>query len=492
MKINIHLITLALTLCFISCGNKRTDYSSDNETKEKQVLPPIGLYYSMPTAMFGNTPDYEIKPSNLPDYITYPNDIAKMGLRGKVKSVKEQVSTFSWTYTFNPAGNLTDYQFRMDSQGRYGEGAKAEYNTAGELILLGRNFRGQSPNSHSYSYKNGRLVRRSSSHGERLYCYHDSMDVSVPDSIVTNGLKQYLNIKFIQRDDMILVGRIIYERPSLPKNLSANKAESVMEYAPDGQLKAIRTMYRGVKGHKASALFGLTEYTYNEHGDVAKKEFYLFTGKAPLTDESLLSTAVHHNIDTFEYRYDEQGNWIAMTMTSEPKTASPMAFSTISRTIDYYSEGELQAMKREKKDIEEKPFVGMWAFSDTEDIGEGYKYEYRGTIALNLYEKFIPEGGEEAQWGIVYSGMSNTLGANRNGSYNITDFKINGNTIKINLEEIFSGAKYSATLKYNPAEKSMTMSDVSETYGGDESMINVIEAPQSKKYSFQQRTTFPK
>lgn len=491
MKNYIKFIALALSLSVVSCAPQRTGSSSD-ETKVEQVFPPIGLYYGMPTAMFGSTPGYEIKPSNLPDYVTYPNDLAKMGLRGKVKSVREKVSTFSWTYTFNTAGNLTDYQFRMDSQGRYGEGAKAEYNEAGELTLLGRNFRGQSPNSHSYSYKKGKLARRSSSHGERLYCYHDSMDVLVPDSIVTNGLTPYLNIKFIQRDDMILVGRMTHKRSSLPGNFSADKAESVMEYAPDGQLKAIRTMYRGVKGYRASVLYGLTEYTYNEQGDVAKKEFYLFTDKAPLTDETLLSTAVHHGIDTFEYRYDGQGNWVSITMGSEPKPTSSIDFNTMSRTIDYYSEEELQATGKEKKDLEEKPFVGMWTFSKTEDMGDGDKYRYRGTIVLNLYEKFMPDGGEEPQWGIVYSGMSNTLGANRNGSYNITDFKIDGNTIKINLEEMCSGAKYSAKLKYNPADKSITMTDVLETYGGDESMAGFIEVPQSVKYSFLRRTTSSK
>lgn len=489
-------IALALNLSLVSCGNKRTGAlnpdSDSAETKITQVFPPIGLYYGMPTAIFGNTHDYEIEPSNLPDYVTYPNDLAKTGLRGKVKSVRESVSTFSWTYTFNPEGNLTDYQFRMDSQGRYGEGAKAEYNEAGELTLLGRNFRGQSANSHKYIYKAGKLSRRSSSRGERLYYYHDSMGVLVPDSVVTKGLTPYLDIKFKQHDDIILVERISYKHPSLPSGLTAQNAESILEYATDGSIKAFRTVYRGVKGYKTNTLYGLTEYSYNEQGDVTKKEYYLFTDKAPLTDATLLSTAVHHGIDTFEYQYDKQGNWVTLTMNSEPKPKNTVAINTMSRTVEYYSDKELQAIAQEKKEAEEKPFIGTWAFHNTEDMGDGNKYNYQGTIVLNLYEKFMPEGGEAPQWGIVYSGFSNTLGANRNGSYNITEFKISGNTIKINLVEIFYGTEYTAILKYDPTDKSMTMSDVTETDSGDEEMINVVEEPQSEKYSFQQRATSPK
>lgn len=484
------IATMGMSLSLLSCaGHKTADEASSKETQVNQVFPPIGLYYGKPTSMFGNTEDYEIKPSNLPDFVTYPNDLVKMGLRGKVKSVHEAVSTFSWTYTFNHVGNLTDYQFRMDSQGRYGEGARTNYNEAGELTLLGRNFRGQSPNSHSYSYKNGKLARRSSSRGERLYYYHDSVGVQVPDSIVTKGLSPYLNIIFVQHDDMILVGRMTYRHTSLPGNLTADKSESVMEYSADGQLKALRCIYRDVKGYKGSTLYGLTEYTYNEHGDVSKMEYYLFTDKAPLTDVTLLSLAVHHGIDTYEYQYDEHGNWVTLTMNSEPKAANTIALNTMSRTIEYYTDEELQAIAREKKEIDEKPFVGIWAFSNTIDMGNGDRYDYTSTIALNLYEKFVPDGGDEPQWGIVFAKMSNTLGAERTGSYNITDFKINGNTIKINVEELFSGAKYSAVLKYDPSDKSLAMSDVQETYGGDEDMLNFIEKPMVEKYAYKQRST---
>ena len=176
-------------------------------------------------------------------------------------------------------------------------------------------------------------------------------------------------------------------------------------------------------------------------------------------------------------------------MDSQPKSANTAALNTMARTIEYYSDEELQAMEQEKKDLEEKPFIGIWSFSNSEEMGDGIKYDYTGTIALNLYEKFVPDGGDEPQWGIVFSRMCNTLGANRAGSYNITDFKVNGNTIKINMEEMFSGTRYSATLKYAPADKSMTMSDVLETYGGDEDMLDQIHEPQSEKYSFNQRST---
>ena len=66
----------------------------------------------------------------------------------------------------------------------------------------------------------------------------------------------------------------------------------------------------------------------------------------------------------------------------------------MSRTIEYYTDEELQAIAREKKEIDEKPFVGIWAFSNTIDMGNGDRYDYTSTIALNLYEKFVPDGVE--------------------------------------------------------------------------------------------------
>ncbi len=486
------LFMLGLSFSLLSCGgDKLAGTENQEEAQVDRVFPPIGLYYGKPTSMLGGTPDpdYEIKPSNLPDFVNYPNDLTKMGLRGRVKSVREGVSTFSWSYDFNPAGNLTDYQFRMDSKGRYGEGARAEYNGAGELTLLGRNFHGQSPNSHAYSYKNGKLVRRSSSRGERIYFYHDSAGVSVPDSIVTKGLTPYLNIKFVQEDNMINVGRMTYKRPSLPGNITADNAESIMEYTAEGQLKAMRTVYRNVKGYKTPTLYGLTQFFYNEQGDVTKMEYYLFTDKTPLTDETLLSTAVHHGIDTYDYQYDEQGNWVELTMNSQPKAANTVVINTLSRTIEYYSDEELQAIEQENKELEEKPFVGVWTYTETDDLGDDNRYDYNGTITLNLYEKFMFEGIDEPQWGIIHSSMSNTLGKNRNSAYNITDFKIRGNTVKVNLEDYFSGARYSATLTYNSQDKSMTISDVIETYEGEPDMFDYIQEPYSVKYTYKTRST---
>ncbi len=60
------------------------------------------------------------------------------------------------------------------------------------------------------------------------------------------------------------------------------------------------------------------------------------------------------------------------------------------------------------------------------------------------------------------------------------------------MVEIFYGTEYTAILKYDPTDKSMTMSDVTETDSGDEEMINFVEEPQSEKYSFQQRATSTK
>lgn len=345
MKKTYYVISGLLCIGLMSCGGHKSDLGSETEEqtiKVEQVFPAIGLYFGTPTSMFGRDSGYEIAPSNLPDFVTYKNDLEKMGLRGKVKEVKESVSTFQWTYTFNPEGNLVNYQFRMDSRGRYGEGAKAEYNEAGQLILLGRNFRGQSPNSHTYVYDGGRLVRRSSRRGERVYYYHDSNGTSVPDSSVTKGLTPYLNLNYVERNGMVLVAGMSHKKPSISGGLHADMARSEFVYAHDGRLTSLTTLYEGVRGYKAKTLYGLIQYTYNEQGDVETMESYLFTDKKPLTDNTLLGQAVHHGRTTYEYKYDEQGNWVYINQNDEPKPKNTVSLNTMSRTITYYSEGESQ------------------------------------------------------------------------------------------------------------------------------------------------------
>lgn len=437
-----------------SCGgNKTTNSESDASKTTTRVYSPMDLYFMRPLAMLVSPQGGDNSTAYLPDFVDYPNDIVKLGLRGPVKECVAGISTIRYTYKFNIDGKLTNYQFRMDSQGSFGEGARMKYDESGNLIFLGRDFRRQSPNSHTYTYSNGKLTKRQYGSAYRDYTWTEDKDGSIrPKSVENHGLNPSLEIKYGQNaDGLPIICEMSYNNPEIPGSMTAKTGTSTFEYAPNGQLLKVKTAYQGCSNPQYKELWGICEYTYNEHGDVVSLENTLYDSPAE-GHKQLLSV-----INTYTYTYDGQGNWISVTMDSSDKQS--VGLNTLNRTITYYSEAEIAEREKARKAFLEHPLIGQWRLSNKEefetDYGERETVEETATLVINLYDKFTPDGYTEPKYGIIFVESNPSLGMEQTGSWDITDAKINGNSVDIKLMGFNSADEYSATLKFNPKTKSI-------------------------------------
>lgn len=462
MKTFYQSIALSILLCSMlaSCGGAKSHQSQEEESDVlAKEYSPMDLYFMIPTEMLVSPGGGSNRTAYLPDFINYPNDLVKLGLRGRVKECEVGVSTLKFIYKFNIQGNLTNYQFRMDSKGYFGEGAKLEYDAAGHLTFLGRDFKGQSPNSHRYVYEDDVLVRREYGSGFRLYEWVEDGDGrKIPSKVTTKGWDSTMGMKYARDENgNVVLTEMVYDNPRLPGSLTAESGMSTFRHSSDGRLSKVLTAYKGCSDRNYPNMWGECEYTYNPQGDVEKLVMALYDSKG--ADRQQLYTVTQ----TYTYTYDSNGNWVSVSMNSTNPDPGVLRLSDFTRTISYYTEEEINAFEEEKREMDEKPFVGQWRYSSTTEhateYGEIETIEDNCTIILNLYDKFVPDGYDEHKYGIMFVESLPSLGMEQYGSWDITEVKVVGDRVDIRLKGLNSGDEYTAKLLYNPKDKSLSLTN---------------------------------
>lgn len=453
------IIALATIVTLASCAGSKSSADEDGEENKTtlQTLPPIDLYFMRPNDMVVTSHNMEDYTAYLPDFVSYPNDLVKLGLKGNVKSVElGEAGIMIFTFDFNPEGNLTNQQFRALGGG---EGHRMEYDAAGRLTFLGRDFRRQSPDSHTYSYDDhGNLIHRQYGRGFRTYQYtKDDNGVFYPLSVDNHGLVPSVDMNYERMDDMTLLKNMNIKWPYMPSGWSAERGELDYKYNDHGQLIQVNVLYSGCKAAPVSELFGECKYEYNGNGNVSHKVISIAKTKEALHTENAL-----RNIATdYNYQYDEHGNWISCAVTD---LSSQKAGYPTPRRITYYSEVELEEIKEAKKEEAEHPFIGQWQFSETEvfetEDGEQETVKTFGTIVLNLYQKFKPDYEDNTILGLMRFSRVPQYGMEQGGGYTITEAKLSGNKVIIEFVGYSSGDKYSGELEYIPATKEIRLANV--------------------------------
>lgn len=119
-------------------------------------------------------------------------------------------------------------------------------------------------------------------------------------------------------------------------------------------------------------------------------------------------------------------------------------------------------MEQKGQEILEKPFIGVWRYKNKEDMADSEGLENETSMILNLYEKFVPDGEDEPQYGVIAARYCSDNGLDKSTSYTITDAKIQNNQALIEFMSWNSGDVYSAVLVFDDRTRTISMQNIKE------------------------------
>lgn len=328
--------------------------SGNGKFLSERKYNPITFYFNPNLFWVSGTPTDPA--CFVPDFVNYPNDLVKYGLRGSVKSLQSKGPFFS-EMRFNSQGNLTYQGYFFDSDKRYGEAYQFEYTESGNLASMYNVRRRQgSGASERYVYDaSNKLMNRVYKAGaKKIYAYHE------------NGLLKSVLLD-PQRDDQDVCdmvcdndGNIIsletfqLSHPAEKFLVQKKRARSTYAYNSDGLCSSSKEILLPSKQHHAiDSICGESTYLYNDKGDLIQWNY---------------SSVCYPKNDTYRftidyiYVYDEQGNWTEMKVVGNAVKDLLSSFGvatmedgrkyvTFNRVIEYYTDEELKVIEKEPKEL---------------------------------------------------------------------------------------------------------------------------------------------
>lgn len=308
-----------LALGAASCG------SSD---ESNQPYTPLQVYFD-PVQVDMNMEEL------MPYFVNYPTDWAKMGLRGYPKQVSYDYHNAAWgvTYTsqyeFLPNGRLSEQRRTSFNVGASGfDVISYEYDSRSNLTWIKSVYDGRYKRRYKdkgFVYDNaGRLIRRERDRGGNpvswnyLYAYHQNgaLKSILPEkesSLATEAGVTFYKLRF---DSLARLQS--YETPKTSnlflKDIDSYKTgKSITTYNYSDQLCTQAVEKMPVKFDRGTeTLTATSSFTYNSHGDLAswtyKGGVYKSSGNGWRVDDMQFTIS-------YEYVYDEQGNWTQATVT---------------------------------------------------------------------------------------------------------------------------------------------------------------------------------
>lgn len=287
--------------------------------EKEQVYTPITLYFSP-------MEDYLTPPGYTPDFVNYPNDRVKWGLKGKVKTVTcKTLHTFSLEFTED--GKLLQSNFVGDGGGvsegkqtlfHYTDSNRLESITSkGTFTMMGgrtSRFEETLENKILSYTPSGKIERRSyyDFKGKKVvsvkqYHYDDKglCRTMSPTDDNSNKKRGILNISFDEQGRAV----DIYE-PNLriPGRLTIGERHIVPVYDEEGRMIGVKELAipHNMEAYNIDSIRVENQYKYNDKGDIAEWGYHdiVYPGNRP-----------NDFICTFSYVYDDQGNWTSKTMT---------------------------------------------------------------------------------------------------------------------------------------------------------------------------------
>lgn len=355
-------LLLGMCICLVGCDM----VSKIAEKAIEQRQSPV-MIYEKETPLFLIS-DFLVREKNstIPDFVNYPTDLAKYGLRGAVKSVVMN-NKIPESMKFDCDGKLTYADTWLNKAHTWGVAMGLNYDEIGRLKYLynvaqgfgGATIPDLSRYSNRYEYDtSGKLVSRDYGLYKKKYHYYDNGNLKSVDFVpVKENLGHYYG-----EDDTYFTcdkkGHIATMQRSTNHFLyGEGKLYSTFIHADNGLCVERNSTF--VQRHtKNDSICTKDIYAYNEQGDIVA-----------WTHESVVHPSMIKNLFNiyFDYVYDEQYNWVKRVATGEllkqlfeahPIVGAPLKKAEDGklrledqRTIVYYTDVEMDDYHKQQNQV---------------------------------------------------------------------------------------------------------------------------------------------
>lgn len=313
-----------LALCLCGC-NEVTKFAEKKYT-------PVYVYLS--------TIPY-VSEAYLPDFVDYPNDLAKFGLRGAVKEVKVS-SAGEMVQKFDEDGKLITQGTWFDSSHRFGEEYRWEYDDKGRLVKLNNTRTKWHPEFFVYDEWD-RLTERKAEDYTRFYQYAGEGKSNYTAHTEGGQGMDKISFFFSETSGNRILTFEIYSKPEGYRIVDGNTRMRFQAKYPATQLcpNFTKTYYPDPRYYKnkIDSVVNTFQVSYNDKEDVK---------------QCLIHSVEHPSGKTWDcridylYQYDEHDNWIEMKLYCAElrkllgdfivikKDEEGKTYTADSRTISYY------------------------------------------------------------------------------------------------------------------------------------------------------------
>lgn len=343
----------------------------------------------------------------MPYFVNYPTDWAKMGLRDYPMTLTYEYSYPAWgitgssQYAFLSDGRLSEQRRTSFNVGANGfDVISFEYDNNSKLVKIkseedGRYKRRYSDNGFIYDTA-GRLTRRERDRGgnpgtwDYFYEYHENGALKSIQAENENSLANEAGVTLYKLGFDSLARMVRLESPKTTniflKDISEyKKGKSLLTftYKDDLCIQAVEKI--PVQFDQGKEMLTCTNtFTYNSHGDLATWTYsggvYKDKGNSWRVDDMTFTV-------TYEYIYDEKGNWTQAKIifpsnlddipalrthykatkdgftSNQDRSSSTIngetPFLTVNRTISYYDEDIMKNEVSTSKDKEKQSEEGL-------------------------------------------------------------------------------------------------------------------------------------
>lgn len=339
----------------------------------KELLKKKKMVYTPVTLFFSPTEDYLMRTEFIPDFVNYPDDRVKMGVKGNVRSVeyttlhkmllmfREDGSFISRSLIFAGSGNDKEgnsYTFQYDDSLRLQRIVDDTQMVSGERYYdAGKkgldHFDGHTPDGKPLVRTIYRLNNKKVDHIKRYH--YDENGICREMSLSAKSPKQSKQAMVCDvkcDEEGIPISIYVQRTRILAHGLTAGERFITPVYDNDGRLLATKELAipHNMESYKIDSICCENQYKYNEQGDVTEWKYTDICYPSSINNEFLFS---------FKYVYDNQGNWTEkhiigdyaylnavmngyyrgkyeIKRLSDDGNGKPLSEIVIHRNIDYY------------------------------------------------------------------------------------------------------------------------------------------------------------